>query len=88
MPLEETTAHILQLMRLEANRVELADAITELRQIRWSSALAEQLHGTAARLHKLHPDAGVESLLSRTMVRFLQHLVARDEFESSQRSNL
>ena len=81
VPLEETIAQIWQLMRLEANRVELADAITELRQIRWSTALAEQLHGTAARLHKLHPDAGVESLLSRTMVRFLQHLVARDEFE-------
>ena len=68
MPLEETTAQIWHLMRLEANRVELADAIAELRQIRWSTALAEQLHRTAARLHKLLPDAGVESLLSRTIV--------------------
>ena len=30
VPLEEITAQIWQLMRLEANRVELADAITEL----------------------------------------------------------
>ena len=69
---------IKQLLAMNYNRAELEEAVTMLKDCRWSTAFAEQLHAHAAVLHKLHREYGEETLCSRAMVSFLKLLTGVD----------
>ena len=61
---------IRQLLVMKYNRAELIEAVSMLKDCRWSTAFAEQLHAHAAVLHKLHREYGAETLCSRAMISF------------------
>ena len=63
---------------MKYNRAELVEAVSMLKDCRWSTAFAEQLHAHAAVLHKLHREYGAETLCSRAMISFLKLLVGDD----------
>lgn len=84
-PSDPTAAKLWTLMRLGANRQEMYDALSMMAESRFSTAVAEQLHGTAAVLHRLHRDLGQELLTARTMVSFARPLLAEDPAERLER---
>ena len=77
-PADEVAGKIWELCRLQCNRKELVEAISMFRECRWSTAVAEQLHGFGASIHKLHRDYGEETLMARTGCAYLRPLVASD----------
>ena len=80
-PGEQTASKIWKLLQLGCNRAELVDAVAMLRECRWSTVLAEQLHGTTAAIHKLHKELGEAVLTARSMVGFMKPLFATDRLE-------
>ena len=70
--------NIKQLSTMKFNRAELEEAVSMMKDCRWSTAFAEQLHAHAAVLHKLHREYGPDTLCSRTMVSFLKLLTGSD----------
>ena len=78
-PIEDAVAKkIKTLLTMKFNRPELEEAVKMLRECRWSTAFAEQLHAQCAVLHKLHREYGAETLCSRTMLHFLKLLTGVD----------
>ena len=75
---DSVSKKIRQLLLMKHNRLELKEAVGMFRQCRWSTALAEQLHGFAAVIHKLHREYGEETLTARTGCVYLRPLVAAD----------
>ena len=49
---------IRRLLMMKYNLAELTEAVSMLKECRWSTAFAEQLHAHAAVLHKLHREYG------------------------------
>ena len=78
---EEVARKIWELCRLQCNKPELVDAISMLRECRWTTAVAEQLHGFGASIHKLHRDYGPETLTARVGCAYLRPLVAADPLQ-------
>ena len=78
-PVEDPVAKkIKTLLGLKFNRPQLVEAVSMLKDCRWSTAFAEQLHAHAAVLHRLHREYGPETLCSRTMVSFLKLFIGSD----------
>ena len=78
-PVEDPVAKkIKALLGMKFNRPELEEAVSMLKECRWTTAFAEQLHAHAAVLHKLHREYGPETLCSRTMVAYLKLLTGTD----------
>ena len=78
-PVEDSVAKkIKALLGMQFNRPQLVEAVTMLKDCRWSTALAEQLHAHASVLHRLHREYTPEILCSRTMVSFLKLLTGTD----------
>lgn len=75
-PDDETAKKIWSLVKAGTNRVELVEAVQMLLQVRWSTSIVEQLHGTCASIHKLHKEMGEEQITSRTMVTFMRPLLS------------
>ena len=65
---DPTVLKILELMRLGYNRQRLAEGISLLRDIPWSTVTVEQAHGSMAAIHRLHPTFSSGVLAHRTMV--------------------
>ena len=75
-PTEEVAGKIWELCRLQCNRQELVDAISMFKECRWTTAIAEQLHGFGASIHKLHRHYGEGTLTARTGCAYLRPLIA------------
>ena len=75
---------IKQLLTMKFNRAELEEAVSMLKDCRWSTAFAEQLHAHAVVLHKLHREYGAETLCSRAMISFLKLLTSVDPLVTDQ----
>ena len=69
---------IKRLLNIKYNRAEVEEAVIMLRECRWSTAFAEQLHAHASVLHKLHREYGEETLCARAMVSFMKLLTSVD----------
>ena len=75
---------IKQLLQMKSNRVELVEGVGMLRECRWSTVLAEQLHAHGAVLHKLHREYGEETLCARTGCSYLRHLTAQEPLQKEE----
>ena len=75
---------IKQLLDMQYNRAELEEAVSMLKECRWSTAFAEQLHAHAAVLHKLHREYGPDTICGRSMVQFLKLLCEVDPEEKEE----
>jgi hypothetical protein len=71
---DPTTAQIKSLLALGFNRTALADAVTLLREVPWSTLGVEQAHGSVACIHKLHRGCGVETITCRALLHQARHL--------------
>ena len=80
-PADDTACKIWKLMRLHSNLIELTEAVALFKQISWSTRVAEQIHGFAAVLHKLHREYGEETIAARAGCAYLRALVAEDPSE-------
>ena len=63
------SAKIKELMALGWSTANLVCGIELLREIDWTTRSAEQAHGSAAVLHKFHPDVQQEILVARSLLR-------------------
>ena len=78
-PIEDAVAKkIKTLLSMKFSRPELKEAVSMMRECRWSTAFAEQLHAQCAVLHKLHREYGAETLCSRTMLQLTKMLTGVD----------
>ena len=78
-PVEDAVAKkIKTLLSMKFSRTELEEAVLMLRECRWSTAFAEQLHAQCAVLHKLHREYGAETLCARTMLQLAKLLTGAD----------
>ena len=55
-----------------------------MKECRWSTAVAEQLHAHGAVLHKLHREYGEETLCARTGCSYLRHLTSDDPLQKQE----
>ena len=65
-PVEDVSAKLHRLLRLGYNRDTLIDAVRLFRELHWSTAQAEQGHGSAAVIHKYHKMYGKAMIAMRS----------------------
>ena len=78
-PTEVTTLKFWRLLNAGTSHLEVRDAVMMLREVRWSTSVVEQLHGTCAIIHKLHHELGQSTLVARTMVTCMRPLLAASD---------
>ena len=84
-PLDDpVTKNIHALLKMNFSRPQLVEAVAMLKDCRWSTAFAEQLHAHAAALHRLHREYHAETLCSRTMLSFMKLLTGSDAMDQQE----
>jgi hypothetical protein len=78
-PLDTTAAKIHQLVRLGYARDELIEGVQLIGQIRWSTTVVEQGHGSSAAIHRAHRFYGRAMLTQRSMLCMLRPLFQKVE---------
>ena len=76
-PSESTSSKLWQLMRDGWPISQLVRMIQCMGDLPWTSAVAEQLHGTCAMLARYHPDYELGTLLGRCMVSYAVKLLPK-----------
>ena len=74
-PSEPTAAKIWKLLHIGFNRFAIKKALRLLLDCPWGTASAEQQHASATALRRHHPEYGTESLLLRSLVHTLRHIL-------------
>ena len=70
-----TTRKIHRLLHLGSNMAELEQAISLLADCPWSSSVCEQLHGSAATVHRFHRQLAANMLAARSLLHMARPLL-------------
>eukprot|EP00971_Amphidinium_carterae_P329247 6461570-Amphidinium_carterae.2 len=76
-PPEPISARIWQLHSMGVPDSVLLDGLSALRQASWTSQVSERQHASTSLMRKHHPDYGLQALLSRSWLHFLNLFVAK-----------
>ena len=76
-PQESVASKIWGLLQIGFNRHELLLGLDLLSDCGWSTTSVEQQHGSAAVMHKVHPDYSSETLTTRSMVHMMRQFFRR-----------
>ena len=74
-PTEPTAAKVWDLVHMGYNRVQLKQALALVLDCPWGTASAEQQHASATVVRKYHPEAGQETLLVRSLMHTMRHVL-------------
>ena len=73
-PKEPTALKIRRLLELGYGRLMLVEGIERLGDVHWSTTIVEQGHGSAAVVHKVHRQYGLNMLCQRAMIHMTRGL--------------
>ena len=82
------SAQLWQLMDMDYPMAQLEGVVRLIGECGWSSLPAEQQHGSLAQLKKWHPDYGLKTLVSRSLVLQVSRLLPSESEDEARAATI